>query len=240
MKTQLRRVVVNFADTPHYQIGQERLRVATLNHCSGAEFHCWSRIQSGWPTHQQKPYAFKAYAMRDLLHRGAEVILWADACILPIRDMEPLWQRIERDGYWISNNGWNNAQWTADSAYPDLFDWPVGGEPQPSLDDRRQINRKIPHVVATTFGVNVKHPVGKAILDEYIRLATETNSFCGPWKNTPETPCGPPECLGHRHDQSALSVIAWRNQCALTNAPEIFAYRGGETDQTILIADGAY
>jgi hypothetical protein len=170
-------------------------------------------------------------------------LLWCDASILPIRDLEPIWYRLERDGFWISNNGWTNAQWTADSAYPDLFNWSVGGEPNPSLGDMRAINRNIPHAVATAFGLNIHHPTGAAILAEYYRLASETKAFCGPWKNTPETPCGPPEVLGHRHDQTALSVLAWRNGCALTNPPEIFAYhdpKKAPAESTILLAHGGY
>ena len=61
-----------------------------------------------------------------------------------------------------------------------------------------------------------------------------------PWRNTPETPCGDAGVLGHRHDQTALSVIAWQQGLKLTNPPEIFAYKGCETAETILIADGAY
>ena len=56
-------------------------------------------------------------------------------------------------------------------------------------------------------------------------------------------PCGIPgplDVLGHRHDQTALSVIAWRLGCVLDAPPDTFAYKGGENEKTILIADGAY
>jgi len=48
---------------------------------------------------------------------------------------------------------------------------------------------------------------------------------------------------GHRHDQTAASVIAWRLGFELTNPPNIFAYgRAGEAhdERTILLADGSY
>ncbi len=242
----MRRCVVSVATTPRFQRGQNRLGVAmeTLRGREDAEFHYWKEIKPGWPTHEQKPYGFKAYAMRDL-RDYADVMLWCDASILPVRNMDPLWERIERDGYWIARNGWVNYDWCADSAYPDLF--PGCDSLEPCIEGHvtraeyaRRVNRCIPHVVATAFGVNKHHPIGKAILDEYIRLATDTQAFCGPWKNDPQAPCGPPDVLGHRHDQTALSVLAWRNGCKLTDCPDVFAYKGGESEQTILLADGSY
>jgi hypothetical protein len=194
------------------------------------------------------PYAFKAYALKEAALKY-NLLLWADACILPIRDMAPLWGRIERDGYWFSDNGYTNYEWTADSAYPDLF--PIDGMPVASLHTGRSANKFIPHVVATAFGINVKHPLGRAFLDEYYRLASTTKAFCGPWSNancrgalsgSPErvAPCGPPDVWGHRHDQTAASVIAWRLGMELTLWPDVFAYRGGENEKTILVADGTY
>ncbi len=135
-----------------------------------------------------------------------------------------------------------NSQWCADSWYEDCF-------PGVALEAARKINSQVPHVVATSFGLNLKHPIGSWILAEYYRLASNTRAFCGPWVNARKgiagnpprvAECGPDEVLGHRHDQSCLSILASRTGVILTDAPEIFAYKGGETDKTILIADGAY
>jgi hypothetical protein len=238
------RAVVNVA-TGAYVRGQERLLEWLSAH--NTEYFNWrDRLPVGSPLHQDVPYAFKAYALRCAYGAGAKTLLWADASILPIYPLEPLWERIERDGYWIGNNGWTNYEWTADAAYPTLF-------PGFSLDAARTMNKTIPHVVATTFGLSMEHPTGRAIIDEYFRLASETKAFCGPWTNANYQakpldmrppmgercqPCGPCDVRGHRHDQTALSVIAWRLGCKLTNSPEIFAYAGGQTEQTILVAGG--
>jgi hypothetical protein len=173
------------------------------------------------------------------MNLGFSTLLWADACIVPgARPIDDLWKKIEGDGYWIARNGWKNSEWTADSAYRDLF--PEFLSSGSSLEEARAQNQKIPHVVATTFGLSLERPVGKAFLEQYFRLASETRAFCGPWKNTPETPCGPPGVLGHRHDQTCASVIAWRLGLTISDCPEWFSYRGGETDRTCLVADGAY
>ena len=198
------------------------------------------------PQHEAHPYAFKAYALKEAESGSFTTLLWCDACIVPgARPLADLWAYIEEHGVWVARNGWTNYEWTADSAYPDLF--PEFAE----LGAARALNREIPHVVATAFGVSLRHPLGRAFLYEYYRLASETKAFCGPWTNCgPNTPvhlqnarcapCGPLDVRGHRHDQTAASVIAWRLGIPLTNCPEWFNYKGGETDGTCLIADGAY
>ncbi len=253
------RAIVCVATTPHYQKGLRRL----LHHASlQRQSVAFWNSQGEWPKHQDRPYAFKAYALKVMQAQYADLLLWCDASILPIRSLEPLWERIEREGYWIARNGWNNYQWTADSAYLDLFEHEiVSGQVSPgnTLRKLQNVNRIIPHVVATSFGLNVKHPIGKAFLDEYYRLASETKAFCGPWTNAYSglgtswdgvrvAPCGPADVLGHRHDQTAASVIAWRLGMKLTDCPEVFAYSKRRPDgtlhledqdeRTILLADG--
>lgn len=253
------RCVVNVATTEHYRKGQRRL-MQSGRFLGGYAAHAktWPAIPNTWPSHDQIPYGFKAFALKETAEHY-DLLLWADASILPIRSLEPLWEKVERDGYWIARNGWNNYQWTADSAYYELF------PENPRIWEMREVNKRIPHVVATSFGLNVKHPIGKAFLDEYYRLASETKAFCGPWTNSlyglnpsekpalPDTDrrsaCGPPDVVGHRHDQTAASVIAWRLGMKLTDCPEIFAYSkrrqdgtlhlSDQDERTILLADGA-
>lgn len=252
----MKRVIVSVS-TGRYSVGALRLAAefsrGTMHEGDVME---WSmnKLPEGSPAHERKPYAFKAFALAQALQKHGPdcLLLWCDACILPIRDMTPLWERIERDGYWMSRNGYSNYEWTADSAYPDLFNWSVGSN---TLEQQRKVNRDIEHVVATSFGLNMAHPKGQAFLTEYLRLARDTQAFCGPWMNSNYSvdggptgivnpprlaPCGPPDVRGHRHDQTAASVIAWRLGFELTSAPNIFAYKGRESENTILIADGAY
>lgn len=261
----MKRAVVCVATTPHYINGLQRLS-KVMNGPLGESSKAWIATpheMMQWPSHQDKPYAFKAYALQAAA-QTSDVLLWADASILPIRSLEPLWEKIERYGYWIARNGWNNYQWTADSAYPDLFPEFYGHPARDAevLRASRTINQSIPHVVATSFGLNVKHPIGKAFLAEYYRLASETKAFCGPWMNAESYPgesrpredhriatCGPADVLGHRHDQTAASVIAWRLGMKLTDCPEIFAYSkrrqdgtlhlSDQDERTILLADGS-
>jgi hypothetical protein len=250
------RAVINVATTPQYIRGQKRLYHSIRENSPGVGFDVrrWTQEpHTGCPPHEKVPYAFKAYALEQSRKAGGETLLWCDSSIVCLRNLTPLFERIERDGYWIANNGWLNSQWTADSAYPDLFSpadlLPAYGLVGSIHSNLVALNRTIPHVVATCFGLSMRTDIGRTILAEYFRLASETQAFVGPWwnsngeredyrKHPGAAPCGPPECLGHRHDQTALSVIARRLGCQLTNCPEIFAYWEGRDESTILAAKG--
>jgi len=256
-----RRIVVSVA-TDHYVKGQNRL-AAILDAMNVDRLFFRGTLPEGSPSHADVPYAFKGIALGQAADLGFETLIWADACIYPLRSLDALFEKIEADGAWISENGYTNAEWTADSAYPDLFReeyirHQLSGPRDVNRDAEfvekmRPVNRLIPHVVATAFGLSVNHRVGNAILVEYERLAKETKAFCGPWNNlnpgsvVPDGGrwghCGPGEVRGHRHDQTALSVLAHRNGVKLTKPPDIFSY--GRADEahdprTVLLADGAY
>src|SRR5262249_48098063 len=129
------------------------------------------------------PYAFKAYAMHEAATvYGARTILWVDSCIVPIKPLGPLWEKIEAEGVWLSRNGWSNYEWTAESAYGDLFHAEIESAHEIMLRtggalNLPELNKSIPHVVATAFGVSLDHPKGQAFLDEYYRLASQTRAF---------------------------------------------------------------
>lgn len=218
------RCICNVA-TGAYVRGQSRL-IASPHLACDSTLTYRDEMPPGSPSHTDNPYAFKAHALKAAVDAGATLLLWADASILPIRSLEPLWEKIEREGAWISRNGWFNAEWTCDAAYADL-------------GVTREENWTIPHVVATTFGLNIEHPTGRVIFDEYLRLA-QTNAFKGPWRNQNGEASSDPRVLGHRHDQSCLSLLAHRYGVQLTDPPRYFAYAAGVTDETILSADARY
>jgi hypothetical protein len=229
----MRPVVVNVA-TERYVVGQRRLRAAIDD---GSEVICWTdALPPGSPDHGDVPYAFKAFAIDAVRQRGFRYVLWADASVKPIRPLGPLWNLIERQGYWISDNGWNNGEWTWPTAYRDLEITP-------------EENWGIKHVVATAFGLDLQHPKGLAFFEEYLRLA-KTRAFCGPWFNrlhpdyahhgpsrlTGE--CADLKIRGHRHDQTAASIVAHRLGLTLTAPPGWIAYHPHQTPETVLSIEG--
>lgn len=212
------RAVVNVA-TGEYVRGQKRLRLHV-----GDLLECWANIMPpSCPQHSEVPYAFKAYALDTVRRRGVDLALWCDASIKPIRSLEPLWSLIEQQGYWFSANWWPNGEWCSDAALP-------------LLGITRDESMTHMHVAATAFGLNLRSEIGNTFLDDYLRLA-KNGSFCGPWRNDHGQASSDPRVRGHRHDQTAASVICWRLGMTLTQPPAWFAYKGSETEKTVLLVE---
>lgn len=221
------RCIVNVSTGERYRPCQRRMARALAEFEPDTPKEFWDEIPIGWPSHEENHYAFKAYALQ---HASTyDLILWLDASIVPVASLDPLWRKIEEQGYWIARNGWNNYEWTADSAYPDLF-------PGMKIEQAREVNKRIPHLVGAAFGLNTRTDTGQKFLRDYLHLAN-SGAFNGPWKNTPDKPCAPSDVFGHRHDQTCASVIAWRLGMKLTDCPEIFSYTRHE--KAILLAVGA-
>lgn len=241
----IKAAVVNVATGPHYIKGQERLQKSVTKHNKGVCNLGWTDIlPDGCPDHAARPYAFKAYALKWAADQGVKRLLWADSSILCLGSLEPIWEHCAQHGVWMSRNGYTNYEWTADSAYPALFQAIVNAE---DLSCARKVNRGIEHVVATAMGIDLEHRDGRQFLKEYYRLASQTTAFVGPWTNRIGTStdsrigeCGPADVFGHRHDQTAASVIAWRLNIPLTNPPYFFSYPPSQDQSTILLADGDY
>lgn len=207
--------------------GQYARGVARLKKLAKDPVMAWTtELPAGSPSHRDTPYGFKAYALEIARKAGYELVLWADASIKPVRSMEPLWDLIEKQGYWFSANWWPNGEWCSDASLP-------------LLGITREEAMGHMHVAATSFGLNLRSDEGNGFLDDYMRYA-RNGAFRGPWKNERGEASADPRVRGHRHDQTAASAICWRRGFTLTNPPTWFAYSGHESPETVLSVDGRY
>jgi hypothetical protein len=186
----------------------------------GADVYPFNCLPPGCPPHSQVPYAFKIYAIEEALRQyKPETIIWADSACVAVAALEPLWEHIEREGYWFPDNfGWNCGQWTSDFALA-------------PLEITRDQAFGIPQVAAAAYGLSFKSRKGQQFFRKLARLA-RNGSFCGPWVNDRGQASSDSRVLGHRHDQTACSVLAWRLGMKLTPQPKFFAdnyKRGSET-----------
>ena len=96
------RAVVNVATGEHYRKGQARLaRILDfdldildldtdlllwedLPHLDEGDNTAIYQIPAAWPSHRDKPYAFKAYALETAAQRGYDLLLWIDAAVKPV------------------------------------------------------------------------------------------------------------------------------------------------------------
>lgn len=176
---------------------------------SVARMKSWNNLPPGCPSHVQRPYAFKAFALQDAADAGYTTLLWADSSIVPVHNLRTIWEKIERDGWWFANNSSGNCgEWISDAAL-DI------------LGVTRQEAFRIPQIVATCFGLDLTHTSSREFLSEFLRLA-QTPAMCGSATNDHFQASGDRRVKGHRWDQSVMSIIAWKLGMRVTQEPKWF------------------
>ena len=95
------RLIINVA-TKEYRAGQDRLKALLQRY--GEPYFFWSYIPTGWPQHEDAPFAFRSCALKFATDQGYETLLWLDSDIVPIRPLADLWEGIEWNGYWGSES----------------------------------------------------------------------------------------------------------------------------------------
>jgi len=150
----------------------------------------------GCPTHQEQPYAFKVAALEMAIHRGECATLWCDGSVWFIKDPTPLFEQIEEKGYWIMSGGWHVSTWCSDAALP-------------LLGIKREDYWEVPMISATMFGLDMQSEIARRVVG-YMRARVRDGSLRGPWKNENGEASSDKRVLGHRHDQTALSVLAYK------------------------------
>ena len=202
----------------------------------GIDIMAWvNALPGGAPRHERdditaycaKPYAFVEAA------RNADVVIWCDAAYVPIRHIRPLINHICGVGYYFCQNGYKVGQWVNDRmlGYFGL-----------TRDDSFAIEE----VSGSCIGLDMR----KAVCCEFLReWVASVPVFPGPHTNTGVTEhdyranrgfcSADSRCLGHRHDQSAASIIAVRlGMTNLGQRPYLTTYRGGENETTVLVNIG--
>ena len=123
-------------------------------------------------------------------------------------------------------DGWNVGQWCADHALA-----PLG--------ITREESFAIPLLWSNAFGFNFDRPEAVDVFDEFERLALRTNAFRGPWRNDDKSASADLRVLGHRHDQTALSVLVHRHRLPTIPCGESFVQsRANATQAAVILAEG--
>ena len=198
-----RRCVVNFSNG-RYIRGQDRL-VDSLKNVGYDGGILLETIESNIPfaSHEEINYGFKAGMIQKAREMGYDLILWADAAVYAGKNLDPVFNYIDENGYFIFHYGEgcvSSGEWCCDSALKEL-------------GITREESYKIPHIFATTFGINLKKHGD--FFDKYLELARRGISFNGSWHNTMKECSCEERVQGHRHDQTVMSVLLW--QMGLTN-----------------------
>jgi hypothetical protein len=192
------------------------------------EFIGWrpGTVPAEWPEHSVAPFAFKPFCLEHARREGRSVLLWIDASSVAVRSLEPLFERIERDGYLlVRNRDYAVGEWASDLALERLG---LG----------REEAFGVPELNAAVVGLDLASPLARAFLTRWLDVARDGVTFRGvaeplesaddyeavKW-NVAGRVSGDPRVLGHRHDQTAAGVIA--HELGLRPTPGVIASLGG-------------
>lgn len=207
-----RRVVVTLGANSWYGRGVHRMLDAVDALSPRVGFEGWVEgYPDGAPAHEENPYAFKTWVINRAADAGAEVLLWLDAACYPVKPLEEVFEIVEADGYFLCDNGFACGQWCADAALG-----PLGVT-------RAEVNA-IPEVVTYAVGLDLRRPEIRGLLAEWHRhslagtfrgahankIALGAMAGWGMAHKSVGAVSDDPAVLGHRHDQTVMSVLAHR------------------------------
>jgi len=178
----------------------------------------------GAPRLEDIPYGFKPYAIIAAAKMGYSQILWLDCSVRVISDIQPAFDMLSQDGYLLLQNADNPdpsdkiGPWASDEALEKFSVsrdiamglptcaagvFGVSVERNPTRDQAMSM----PTTCGTFFGLDLTNSIGSAIL---AGLMQNLPLFRGSYSNENGQVSKDPRCLGHRHDQTILSLVAWR------------------------------
>lgn len=205
----MKRCVINVSVGHWYPKGHDRLKKSLEDTKFSGDFFGWrNTYPPGSPPHDEIPDAFKAYAFEYVLDRGYESILWLDASCWAIKSLDPLFEEIEKEGHFFQANGWNVGQWCKDSALKTLH-----------LD--RETAFTVPDLNGMILGVSTRSDRTRAWLTEFIEICKDGVTLPGPFPSAkPGEISDDPRVLGHAHEQTVASALAWYHKMPLTLPPK--------------------
>ncbi len=212
------RCVVSVATGPHYVANQDRL----AGQLRGVSFLHWrGHLPEGSPDHTASPYQFKIHAIEDAIKNGQATILWCDSSVVILKPLDPLWELIEKQGYWFSRNySYNNGQFCSDEALA-------------IMSTNREQAYKVPHCVASTFGLDMNSKIARVFLAAWKNWAQE-GAFKGDRGNLSGAD-DPRAYQGHRNDQAVASQIIADLGMVMTDPPDYFAEQGAPTNERTIL-----
>jgi hypothetical protein len=200
----MKRAIVNFSNNRGwYGKGRERLKEMLPKFIPEDVdlFFFENETDLGSPLHDDNPYAFKLYAIQNVLEKEYHTILYMDASLYPIRDLTPIFNVIEKDGMFAQHAGHQCGTWANDRCL-EYFGL--------SRDEAMEIPM---YGNAGLLGLDLSRP---EIMNFYVkwRDSMQAGMFKGAWNNNDQTESKDERCKGHRHDMVCGSLVMY--QCGLT------------------------
>lgn len=206
-----RRAIVNLINNNGYLSGQERLKEFARQYANIALYTFNSESEVLSPLHKDNPYAFKIYAISSLREMGYDQILWLDASVFPVKNVEPVFDWLTEKGIFLEEAGHYAGTWS----------------PQYVLDYfgiTKEQAMQMPMFAAGYCGFDFRNPISIEFFAEW-KESMLNGMFKGGWDVT-------------RHDMTCGSIIANKQGLLplFSSGGQFFAYIGesyGEPKESV-------
>lgn len=195
-----KRAIVNFSNNNGwYGQGRERLKTMLPDFVPDDVdmFFFEDEEKIGSPIHRDNPYAFKLYALQNVLEKGYHTLLYMDASLFPIRRLDAIFDVIEKEGMFAQHAGHMCGTWANDACL-EYFGL--------TRDEAMLIPM---YGNAGLLGLDLNNP---DILNFYVRWRTsmQDGMFKGEWTNKNKSQSKDKRCKGHRHDMVCGSIVMFQ------------------------------
>lgn len=207
----MKRAIINVCNKAgNYIQGQKRLAESLQGNSANTDFYgIIGESNVNAPLHTQIPYAFKPFAMDWLKQKGYDLILWLDASMYAVKNLEVIWQIIELDGYLMEESGHHLGRWCNDRALR-------------NMGITREQAMKIYLYSAGMTGLNMNNEKAVKFLEDWLNFAKDGETFVGKHED-------------HRHDMSVASFLAHKYDMKYQTGGTYLSYIGqvyGEPSDT--------
>ena len=188
--------IVSFGKNHNFKRGLDRLE-SRINEIVSVPFFGFTDYPLNCLTHEISPFAFKFFCIQECYKNGYNNILWLDSSVKIKTDLVDIFKFMETEGYFFIKNWHSVGDYCHDKALK-------------TLQITREQSFNIPSLQGTNFGLNLNHPTSRIFLEKLLHLSQDGVTFPGPHDNNNHAASHHPRVLGHRHEQTAMSVVALR------------------------------
>lgn len=192
----VKKCVVSFADhAGDYAKKLQRLKASLKGNFDGDFIAFTSHEEIGCQPHSVIPYQFKPYAIAKTIEMGYDLILWCDSPIVAVKNIQPVFDHIEKHGYlFFDNIGHPVGRWTNDKTLA-------------AFGVTRDEAMDIKMIMACCMGFDFRQKLVRHVLQHYYDVSKYL--FPGSWSD-------------HRHDQSVMSLLIHDFDLEITTGHETF------------------
>ena len=209
--------IICFANSS-YSKGAARLRETAEQHeFKGELFIFTDESQVPCPTHLENPYSFKTFIFERVKNLGYKKILWVDSSVYLIKNIDHIFELIDKDGYLMQEAGHYVGTWANDKCL-NYF-----------RIERDQAMNMLMYGNAGLLGLNFENEIAIEFFNKW-HQASKDGIFIGKWNNNDKTESEDERCKGHRHDMTCGSIIANQLKMKYHSGQNILMYGAPEDE----------